>query len=334
MTALPQMCWLVFCAGMLLSFLLGKQSRMAGILFACISASFLYTALFNKAPKIDLYAGMMTAFAVALTYYWTRATRFQEHDLRFFLIPAVINILFVFLTAVFPKLIPLRSEGVCGLLGAPGLTATFLSMTTPIFLRYFKPGLFALAAAILLCQGETGFLAFMVCLIFHYRKERIVCAELIIITFLLIVWGYMHEPHAYLLRLSMMAGALSGIFHHPFLGWGMGSFVNVMASIPPSDSVYFGVPFNTEKFLMNHPTNEFLFGWWNFGLLFLLSLIAYTVEVFKGFQWHKTMTFEILLCGFVVMMFFMFTPPTLFLMALALGVYENQKRDYQNLEAI
>ena len=74
---------------------------------------------------------------------------------------------------------------------------------------------------------------------------------------------------------------------------------------------------------MNHPANEFLFGWWDFGLAFFVISLGYVWKILSDYNPEKTMSFAILLAGLVVMLFFFFTPPTLFLMALALGIYQN-----------
>ena len=81
------------------------------------------------------------------------------------------NIIFIFIQQFAPNMIPLKSDEICGLIGNGGLTATFLGMTTPIFIKYFRVGLGFLLAAILLCKGFVGLLAFSVIIGFHFKEK-------------------------------------------------------------------------------------------------------------------------------------------------------------------
>ena len=325
LTHTPQIAWLMFSAGIMFSFVLAKKDRGAALLFALVCISFLSTIIFSRAPKMLLFEGMFLSFSAAMTYCYVRVMDLKEDVLRYFLIPACLNIGLVFIQKFYPDLIPLRSKEICGFLGNAGLTATFLGMTTPIFIKYFKAGLPFLLAAILLCQGYVGLLAFVVCCLFALRNnKKIFYAALAVSVSAFVFICFKHNGQV-MLRVSMIAGTLDGIIHHWFLGWGLGSFAPVMARVPMEESVYLGTAFNSRTYIMNHPTNEFLFGWWNFGLLFFITSLAYVWNILTRYKNENDISFSILLAGLVVMLFFFFTPPTLFLMALALGIHENQK---------
>ena len=332
LTHTPQIAWLVFSAGLMFSAVLWEKDKWISLLFGIILISFLRTILLGLAPKILLFEGMFISFAAAMVYYATRNLNLNENTLRWFLIPAGLNILLVFIQKFFPQIIPLQSKEICGFLGNAGLTATFLGMTTPIFIKHLKAGLPFLLAAILLCQGFVGLLAFMVCCLFYVKAHSqlipvknpkyVFYALLAAIVGTFIFIGF-HYSGQVMLRASMAAGTLSGILYHPFLGWGPGSFAPTMERVPMEESVYLGTAFNSRTYIMNHPANEFLFGWWNFGLAFFVISLGYVWKILSDYNPEKTMSFTILLAGLVVMLFFFFTPPTLFLMALALGIYQN-----------
>ena len=324
LTHTPQIAWLVFSAGIMFSFVLAKKDRGAALLFALICISFLNTIIFSRAPKMLLFEGMFLSFAAAIAYYAARDLKLNEDALRWFLIPAGLNIILVFIQKFFPQIIPLQSKEICGFLGNAGLTATFLGMTTPVFIKYFKAGLPFLLAAILLCQGFVGLLAFVVCCLFALRNNKKVFYVLLAASLTTFVFIYFKYSGQVMLRASMMAGTLDGILHHWFLGWGLGSFAPTMARVPMEESVYLGTAFNSRAYIMNHPANEFLFGWWNFGLVFFIASLAYVWNILTRYKNENEMSFSILLSGLAVMLFFFFTPPTLFLMTLALAIYQNK----------
>ena len=323
LTHTPQIAWLVFSAGIMFSLILAKKDKGLALLFGIVMISFLDTILFGRAPKVQLFEGMFIAFSAALVYYMTSQFRLTESTLKYFLIPSLLNIIFVFIQRFAPDVVPLASKEVCGLLGNAGLTATFLGMTTPIFIRYFKIGLPFLLTAIMFCKGYVGLLAFLVCCLFALRGNKKEFLALLITALCAFAWICFNHQGQVMLRLSMMAGTLDGIFYHWFRGWGFGSFASVMGRVPTEESIYLGTAFNTKNFIMNHPANEFLFGWWNFGLVFFVGSIACVWNTLTHYKSEKAMSFSILLAGLVVMMFFFFTPPTLFMMAMALGIYQN-----------
>ena len=324
----PQSAWLIFSSGVLLSFLLAQKDKGVGLLCFLVFISFLRTILINKVPKAALFDWTTVCFSVFLIYFAIRHFNVQENILKYVLVPACLNILLVFLQAMVPQTLPFEKKEICGFFGNAGLTARFLGMITPIFIRYLKAGLPFLLAAILLCQGFVGLLAFMVCCLFVLRKNKKIFYALLVmslIVFALICFKYSGQT---MLRASMMAGTLNGIFYHWFWGWGLGSFVYVVGQVPPEESVYLGIPFNGVKYIMNHPHNEFLFGWWNFGLSFFIISLACAWNILTHYK--KELSYSILLGGLVVMVFYFFTPPTLFLMTLALGIHENTNGGVEN----
>src|SRR3990167_11492450 len=273
LTHTPQIAWLVFSAGIMFSLVLAKKDNGLALLFGIVMISFLDTILFGRAPKAQLFEGMFIAFSAALVYYVTVQFNLTEDKLKYFLIPALLNIIFVFIQRFMPDVIPLASKEVCGLLGNAGLTATFLGMTTPIFIKYFIFGTPLLLAAILICEGYVGLLAFLVCCLFALRGNKKAFWALLMMSLCTFTWVCFNHQGQVILRLSMMAGTLDGIFYHWFRGWGLGSFASVMSRVPMEESVYLGAAFNTKNAIMNHPANEFLFGWWSFGLVFFVGSI-------------------------------------------------------------
>ena len=172
-------------------------------------------------------------------------------------------------------------------------------------------------------------IAFMATALFYFISRDDFLGLMAILSLTAIILGssvagdqFKHDAR---FRLSMAAGTASGCFYHPIVGWGPGSFLSIISQVKPEDSEYFGVQFNSPKRIMNHPHNEFLYGWWNFGALFLIGMIAYSRRIWIKFRPDKIQSFCILLSGFIVMMLYFFKPPTAFLMAVALGIFENKE---------
>lgn len=328
-TEIPQAAYFIFSAGILFSMILVKKNYLIGAMFGWVSFIFLWTTLFRNTSKVQAMDCLMTSFALAGIYYFIREFKIKEDILRWFLVPAGINILFIFVQKFCPQIIPLQSKEVSGLLGNAGMTAVYLGMTTPIFLKYFRDGIVPLFLAIMFCDGFVGMGAFLIsCIFYNLFKKNSIWIPISIGSFGGMVVYSIQYWEVIQFRLSMWLGTLDGIARHPFLGWGVGSFIETMKKIPKSDSIYLGVPFNTENAFMNHPANEFLFGWWNFGLPFLFLMILLTIYVFKNFK--LSTSFLVLLAGFVSMMGFMLKPPMLFLMVLAFGIFENQREEKNN----
>lgn len=326
MTDVPQAAYFVFSSGVVFSFLLSKKNQILGCLLAWASFIFLYTLLFRQVSPANVLDGMLTTFALVGVYLAARELRFREDLLRWFLVPAAVNIGFIFTQKFFPTILPFKGHEVCGLLGSPGLTATFLGMCAPVFLKYCRWGTPFLLLAIVLCDGFIGMLAFLASWVVYDlgHNKKIWKPVLLILSMAALGYIFFHFPPIRL-RLAMWLGALDGILRHPFLGWGVGSFVEVMARVPEADSMYLGVSFNAGPYVMNHPANEFLYGWWNFGLPFFFLMILASGNTLTSFTRLNRMSYCILLAGFITMMGFMLTPPTLFLLAIALGIFENQK---------
>jgi hypothetical protein len=320
LTRVPQLAWFIFSGGTMMSFLLHKRNKLAAILLFIVMAQFLRAILVVNVPKVFLYEALMFSLATALVYHAARTSVISEKILKWFLFPALINIIFIFIQKFIPQVLPLKGFDVCGMLGNAGFSAMFLGLTTPLFIRYFKIGIPFLLAAILFCEGFVGTLIFISCFIPFMKDRRlrtVLCFTMIAVGFII----FFRYNDQFMIRISMLVGSLDGIMHHPFLGWGMGTFVPVISKIPEAESVYFGVPFNS-NYIMNHPTSEFLFGWWNFGLPFFIGMIIYTFDVLRKILRGSGVLPSILLGGIISMTFSSFTPPSIFLVALTLGMYE------------
>ena len=225
-----------------------------------------------------------------------------------------------------PELISLKSidGNATGLMGNGGLTASFLGMTTPLFIAYLPIGLPLLLLAILYCKGFVGFLCFFAACLFYVGKRNwlvFMCGLSVLIG--VIIFTVLNYGSFIDYRISAYLGTLDGIMYHFFNGWGLESFVYVVAQVVPENSIYFGQPFNTPNTILNHPHNEFLFGWWNFGLVFFVLSLYMVYQVIRQYSSKNELCFHILICSLVVMMFYFFTPPTVFLTVVVFGIYKN-----------
>lgn len=330
-TDIPQSVLFYFTGYMAVCALLLKRNVFAAIIMLIIGASFIITVLSHKSNSSALLDGAVMSFTCACVYLFVREMKLKETTLKWFLVPAWINIIFVYFQALAPGLLPLKGDEICGLLGNAGLTATFLGMTTPIFFRYCKFGLPALLSSLFVLSGSVGILAFASCMLFYLNRTS---KKLFILALVVLTLGltfYLSDHRGELKnRISYASQTISGILYHPIVGWGMGTYEEVMSKVSEIGSMKLGDQISGDRRILNHPCNEFLFGWWNFGVLFPIALCLISFNTL--FQWVGTrdLPYCVLVTGFVVMMFFMLKPPTLFLMAMALGIYDNMKQEDEN----
>jgi len=137
-------------------------------------------------------------------------------------------------------------------------------------------------------------------------------------------------------RCAMQVGTLDGIKHNPILGWGLGSFKPMMMQIPEKDSYYCGAYFNSKDYapggkdpitFMNHPHNEYLYGWWNFGILWIILLFFLIRDTIRKFKKEYILSFSILIGAFTLALGYFFIYPVWFIVALVLSIYHNQTQE-------
>jgi len=325
-----QFAWLILSAGLLFSSLIIKDNKWLGLVLVTCIMGVIRTLLLGLASKFYLFENIILGTAIFAVYYATKRLKMNESILKFFLIPAWINIVFIYYELFF-----LHHTKLSGLLGNGGFTAVFLAMTLPLFLKYCKLGLPFLLSAMILCQGGVGLIvAIIVSLFYIYHAHRSVYKPIIIITLALLVittpvfllkTSLFSESKT---RLSIFLGTLDGVKHHWLLGWGVGSYVSIMARIPIEDSKYLGIPLTTEKYVNNHPHNEILMGWWNFGILFPIFIIGYLYSLTKIFVKEKLLSASIILSGILCSLGSILTFPAWFLLMMGLGIYENKEVNY------
>lgn len=149
---IPQKGFMLFSAGILLSCLIWKYDAIISIMAAIVSGGFIITLLRESVPTLAVYDFFLYSICVLTIFYAVRNFEIDEKVLRWILVPAIINIIIVFIQRFAPGIIPLKSSTIetAGMLGSGGLTASFLGLTTPIFIRWFPIGLpFLIFATIL-----------------------------------------------------------------------------------------------------------------------------------------------------------------------------------------
>lgn len=321
----------VLAVGILSGWCIKQKNKWLGYLIWLYSLSFFKTILFKNAPKIFIFENMIVGMSIFLLYYLIRHFNFKENILKFLLIPACINI-FIALIQAFDHAYLLSVNGITGLIGHPGFISIYLSLTFPIFLRYFKWGIPFVLLSILMANGAVGLIACLTSGLFYiyYTKKKLFRTALLTSIFLILICinfnkqlrlTYEGELRQ---RLSMAAGSINGMFHNPVLGWGIGSFIPTIAQVPMEKSYYFGIPFNTQNSIMNHPHNEFLMSGWIAGIGSIVLIACYFVSLFRRFVKDNLLSATIIVSGIICMMFYFLTFPAWFLFIIALGIYENE----------
>jgi O-antigen ligase len=326
-----QWAFFIFSAGILGSLLLYEKNKWMGLLAGLCSLMFLKTFLFQHAPQFNLFENMLTGIGIFGIYYAVRQFNLTEDYLKWFLIPAILNIILIIIQTFdhnFLSFMPVN--GVQGFLGNPSVSGCFIAMTTLIFVKFFPHGLFLLFFAIVLTKSITAITIFLTGLLCYawlgkYPHRMI----LTILCVLLAASGLFYQRQRILSdvrhRSAMYLGTLDGIKHNPILGWGIGSFEPIMSKIKPEDSRYGWGQFNYQDAIMNHPHNEILYGWWNMGIMFPVLFFGLLWQVIRKFKRENALSFSILMGGVVCMMGYFLQPPLWFLLMMGLGIYHNQE---------
>lgn len=326
-----QLAFFMLSAGVLGSILIYEKNKWIGWLGVAYSVGLFKTFLFANASRVYMFESALIGFCGFFIYYFVRHTKLNQDILKWFLIPAVMNIGLVFIQYFDNSLfIPVPVEGVSGFIGREGMTAVYLAMTLPVFFKYFRWGIIPCFVAIVLCHGAVGIVAGAMGSLFYAfnvrtRSEFVLWCVLVVVSCLWFsttprfdeVKGNAH------LRASMIVGTFDGIKHNPILGWGVGSFVPIVSRITPEDSEYFGIRFNTENAIMQHPHNELLSGWWKIGIIFPILIITILWDFIRKYDKAFIASFTIVLISMVVSMGWFFTLPSLMLLIIAFGVFEN-----------
>ncbi len=329
--ATPQIAWFILSGGILFGYLIYKENKYLGLLCALMFFSFFRTILFELSGRVFLYESLVIGVICFLIYYVARKIKIEEKILKLFMIPTLLNCGLIYTQYLIPDFLPfIKTNNITGLLGNAGFSGLFLGMTAPIFIRYFPLGLIFILMALLMAKAGVGLIMIIISLFCYIllkkdKPKKYILYLGTIIIFGIILFVSVVNRGEIMLRLSMALGTLHGIMRHPFAGWGLGSFISIVARIPAQESVYLGVPFNSGNYIMNHPHNEFLFGWWNLGILFIPICFLYIRQLIRMFTIEKITTFLIILSGFIIMLTYFFNPPTMLLMILALAIYENEK---------
>src|SRR3990167_3981351 len=285
-----QLAFLMLSTGCMGSYLIYKYNKWISILGAVCSFGVFKTFLLGNAPKVNMFESAIIGLCAFIVYYFIRKNNFKKDFLKWFLIPAIANIVVVLIQAFdhYP-LFFLRVDGISGLIGNEGMSAVYLAPTLPLFFKYFKWGLIPCLLAITVCNGSVGFIAGVLGLLFilfHtdmkrfiiYSTVAIICLGLFSLTPKFdAVKGELH------LRAAMIVGTLDGIKHNPVLGWGIGSFIPTMAKMPPEETEFLGRRFNSENAIMNRPHNELLSGWWKIGIAFPIIMIGIFLNFVRKF---------------------------------------------------
>jgi len=328
-----QFSFFILSAGIMASFLFYKKNKWIGYLLALCSFGVFKTFLLRQAPQYYLFESALMGIAIFTVYYVTRQLKLKEDVLKFFLIPAGLNILFLIIQRFDSNIIVfLNVDKVTGFLGGSGITTCYLALTTPIFLRYFSRGFVPLLLVILICVGITAFCACLISALFYlWYADRSAFRGCVFVSLIIIAIAVCFYQKDILLglnmRLSIWMGTLDALKTNPILGWGTGSFEPTMKVMAKDALLFNNLQFNYEGAVMTHPHNEILLGWWNFGIIFPFLFFRYSWDLINQFRKQNILSFSIIIAGFICMTGYFLSSPSWFLLMMALGIYENQKEE-------
>lgn len=324
---------LIVSCSMLFSFLLYKKNKWFGAIGWLASIVLWKTFLEKHSPTLNIYDDLIFGACILATYYLARTFDLKENILRWFMIPALLNVGAIIIQFFdhysFPLIPATEYKDTIGLLGNASVSACFIAMTTPIFMRYKRGLLSLLFLAIILAKSSIALLIFLMTYLFYlwHDKRKRFLFNAILVSLLLIVGGYYYKERLTVevkQRLTMYVGTLDGIKHNPILGWGIGSFEPVISRVPPEESRYMGGQFNYKDTIMNHPHNELIYGWWLMGSIYPILFILLMINLIRKFTKEKLLSFSIIIGGFVCMMGYFLSPPDWFLLMMSTGIYENR----------
>lgn len=324
------------------SYLLYTKNKYVGVLGAVCSLAFFKTYLCQHAPMEEMLTLTLGGSLIFALYYIFRTMDIKENLLKWLLIPASLNALLLIVQKFDHNfLVFMPVEGMTGFLGNASVSGCFVALCIPVYLKYWRKGLWLVIPAILLSKSlvacGAALMASLVYLNFSDRKQYRFLMMIVIMGILLFAIhltmfenGIVTLKGDALQRASMWVGTLDGIKQNPILGWGVGSFEPVMRKIPQLESIYLGRSFNYNltpglEAIMNHPHNEFLFNWWNVGIGYILVMILLIKNLLRKFTEKKVLPFSILVAGFIIMLGYFLSYPAWFVLMLALAIYEGGK---------
>lgn len=352
-----QLVFFIFSVGALGSYLIYQKNKWIGLLSGLFTIGFLRTYLFRDVELAGLYQETLIGVSIFLLYYVVRKMKVTEDILKWFLIPVGLNIVLILAQKFDGNVLPYIPEKMIGFLGNPSVSSCFITLSIPIVLRYYPKCFPILLITSWFAQSRVPFIAMiisgMVYLYYTNKKYYRVTAlaigtVLMLFTLHCFMFGIkdtalgkskIFGTYWYKERGSMIVGTLDGIMHNPILGWGIGSFEPIMKKIPEIDSYYCGAYFNEGdystphditdlKSYMNHPHNEYIYGWWNVGIGYIILVLCLMRNISKRFTRKNVLPFSILVGGMVMGLGYFFAYPVWFFLILALGVYDNQEVVY------
>jgi hypothetical protein len=328
-----QYAFFIFSSGILGSYLIYQKNKWLGFIFALCSLGFLKTYLLQHAPLEFIFKTALFGSAVFLTYYFVRQQKLNEDILKWFLIPAYLNIALIIVQRFdhnFLSFMPVNQ--ISGFLGNRGMTGCFLMLTTPLFFKFKQLKLLPLLLLALYFSSILALICSLALILFYLWKIKSNWFKpyYLVLSLILVFIGVFYRGKiigSLHIRASTIVGTLDGIKHNPILGWGLGSFEPVMIKASQDKLTYLGIKFNNPQQIMGHPHNEILLGWWNFGLTFPILIILFLKDFFKKLIKENLIPFLIVLGGIIFSNFYFLPPPVWFLMMIALGIYENKKEE-------
>ncbi len=333
-----QFSFFIFCGGILGSLVLYEKNKWIGYMAGLASLMFLKSYLTMLGPKYALFETTLIGIFIFGIYFASRHLKLTKEHLKWFLVPAILNITLILVQRFDHTQSILTVPGITGFLGSTGKVGCFFALTTPLFLE-FIPILFPLLLlAIILCKSS---IALAICIVstlvylgFKNKKLfRIAILILSIASILLVIdtAERKREIGDFGQRMSFWIGTLDGIKHNPVFGWGIGNFENVWNRIPQAETIYwkpYACNYNTVKGaekIMNHPHNEVLLWWWFMGIGFPILFIGLCRDLIRKFTREKILSFSILVAGFICIMGYFLSYPAWILLLISLGIYENRE---------
>ena len=333
-----QFSFFIFSGGILGSLLLYEKNKWIGCMAGLASLMFLKSYLTMLGPRYVLFETTLVGIFIFGIYYASRQLKLTKEHLKWFLVPAILNIVLILVQRFDHTQSILTVPGITGFLGSTGKVGCFLALTTPLFLE-FIPVLFPLLlVAIILCKSSVALAMCIVSTLVYlgFKNKKLFRIAVLILfmasSLFVIDTALKNREYGDLgQRICYWMGTLDGIKHNPIFGWGIGNFENIWEKIPQADTVYwkpYACNWNTVKgaeVIMNHPHNEVLLWWWFMGIGFPILFIGLCRDLIRKFTRDKILSFSILVGGFVYIMGYFVSYPSWILLMLTLGIYETRE---------
>ena len=288
----PKVFYLVTAGGLFASFYLWRVNRLAGLFSGLVSLCFLRTSLYYMAPAHLISYNFITIFSCLGFYYIARRLSVSLEDLKKYIFPFIlINIGMCFYQIfIYKGFMQFDVEQLTGFMGSTARVAPLLSMSIPLVVSKF--GLiasFPILFVLYHCKTLFGIISAVSGMFLFSVLQIPKKTTLILLCLLIALCGiYFRANEVKTMspqvdyRIAVWTETLDHIFRsekHALFGWGLGSFHAIFTNPDTLHKRVNGTVYNYKDSWTNHPHNEFLLGWFEMGVGFIILSMTYLIDL-------------------------------------------------------